>query len=87
MEKDWYSMITIHVIEQDPGDEAQISLDGKLAYKSGNILDAVVAGSYTHVWKEEDDSCGSRDLYYYDNPETVLQFSMYDVRLTLSENP
>ena len=52
-----------------------------------NILDAVVAGSYTHVWKEEDDSCGSRDLYYYDNPETVLQFSMYDVRLTLSENP
>ncbi len=87
LEKDWYSMITIHVIEQDPGDEAQISLDGKLAYKSGNILDAVVAGSYTHVWKEEDDSCGSRDLYYYDNPETVLQFSMYDVRLTLSENP
>lgn len=45
-----------------------------------------IAGTYNHVIKNDDDRCGSIDLYYYDNPEKILQFPGYDLRVTISEN-
>ena len=86
-DKDWYSLISIHVIEQDPGDNTSVSLDVKSTVKSPDGLNTgTITSTYTHVMKDKDDYCGVRDLYYYDNPETVLQFPMFGVKLTLSEN-
>ncbi|MBQ4388662.1 MAG: hypothetical protein II824_01640 [Bacteroidales bacterium] len=53
--------------------------------KSG-IISEIVA-QIKHVILDEDDNCGSRDLYYYDNPEQVLQFPSEGVSITISENP
>ena len=49
-------------------------------------LDTQIQGHYTYNYHDEDDVCGSVDLYYYDNPERVLEFPMEGVTVTLSEH-
>ena len=85
-ETDWYSVISIHIVEQDSGSNITIEFNVKASAKIGDAIEASVAAKLTHTIKDEDDICGSRDLYYYDNPEAVLQFPFEGVTVTLSEN-
>ena len=86
VEKDWYSLISIHMIEQDPGNQIELTLNVKKGIKGPFGINTDAAGTVKHIIQEEDDNCGSRDLYYYDNPEQILQFPLEGVVVTLSEN-
>lgn len=85
-EKDWYSVVTIHMIEQDPGDDMDFSLAAKSSFKLFNIVSVETETKYTHKGRDDDDECGHVDLYYFDNPEMTLQFPNYSVELTISQN-
>lgn len=84
VEKDWYSLMSIHMIEQDPGSEISVNLGVKAGKKDGNGVWAEVVGKYNHIMLDGDDNCGSRDLYYYDNPEQIMQFPLEGVEITIS---
>ena len=86
-EKDWYSLISIHMVEQDPGTQIEVSLNAKKGSKRKSGIISEIVAQIKHVILDEDDNCGSRDLYYYDNPEQVLQFPSEGVSITISENP
>ena len=62
-----------------------MNLDIKYTYKSGDALNTTIQGQYVYHYEDEDDVCGSVDLYYYDNPERVLLFPMEGVEVTLTE--
>lgn len=85
-ETDWYSVISIHIVEQDLGDEITYEFDVKSSTKLFDVIGVNVAARYKGKIKDEDDVCGSRDLYYYDNPGISLQFPSEGVKITLSEN-
>ena len=76
--------MSIHVIEQDPGAEISVNLGVKAGKKDGNGVWAEVVGKYNHIMLDGDDNCGSRDLYYYDNPEQIMQFPLEGVEITIS---
>lgn len=86
VEKDWYSLMSIHMIEQDPGAEVSVKLGVKKGKKDGNGVWAEVTAQYNHIMLDGDDNCGSRDLFYYDNPEQILQFPLEGVEITISGN-
>lgn len=85
-ETDWYSVISIHIVELDSGAEIDLELDVKASTKLFDSIGASTVAKYRQTIKDEDDVCGSRDLYYYDNPERSLQFPSEGVKVTLSEN-
>ena len=87
VDKDWYSLISIHMIEQDPGDQIELSLNAKKGSKRESGIISELVGIIKHVIQDEDDNCGSRDLYYYDNPAQILQFPLEGVSITISETP
>lgn len=74
------------MIEQDPGNQIELTLNVKKGIKGPFGINTDAAGTVKHIIQEEDDNCGSRDLYYYDNPEQILQFPLEGVVVTLSEN-
>ena len=76
VDRDWYSLISIHMIEKDLGSSMEMNLNVKKATKGSNGIIAEVAGILKYIIRDEDDICGSRDLYYYDNPEQVLPFPL-----------
>ena len=79
--------MSIYAVEQDPGDKIEVSLNAKKGSKRKNRIISEIVALIKHVILDEDDNCGSRDLYYYDNPEQVLQFPSEGVSITISENP
>ena len=87
VERDWYSVISIHMIEKDLGSSLETNLNVKKTTKGQNGIVAEIVGILKYIIRDEDDDCGSRDLYYYDNPEQVLQFPLEGVSVTISENP
>ena len=87
VERDWYSLISIHMIEKDLGSSIEINLNVKKGEKGSNGIIADIVGVLKYIIRDEDDVCGSRDLYYYDNPEQILQFPLEGVSVTISQNP
>lgn len=85
-ETDWYSMMTIFINELDGGAGMDMSLDVTTGYEFENDISAQVVGHYTLEMKDEDDVCGSVDMFYYDNPEQVIPFPMEGVVVTISQN-
>lgn len=84
---DWYSMMTIFINEQDSGAAINMSLDVTTGYEFENDISTQVVGHYTFDVKDEDDPCGSVDLFYYDNPEQIIPFQNEGVVVTISQNP
>lgn len=87
-ESGWYDMVSIHMIERDWSLSAgNFNLDVNYSTKLTDDLNVELKGQYVFSERANSDYCGYRELYYYDDPETTLQFNEYDIRLTLSENP
>lgn len=86
VERDWYSVISIHMIEKDSGSNMEMNLNVKKTTKDSNGIITEIAGVIRQIIRDEDDNCGSRDLYYYDNPEQVMPFPLEGVVVTISEN-
>lgn len=79
-------MMTIFINELDGGAGMDMSLDVTTGYEFENDISAQVVGHYTLEMKDEDDVCGSVDMFYYDNPEQVIPFPMEGVVVTISQN-
>lgn len=64
----------------------EMNLNVKKTTKDSNGIITEIAGVIRQIIRDEDDNCGSRDLYYYDNPEQVMPFPLEGVVVTISEN-
>lgn len=82
---DWYKSVLLWLFEDDGGTKITLSGTFSLEAKIMNLLGLSAGIGFSTSVQDDDDNCGSVMLYYFDNPETTLEFPNYGTRLRISE--
>lgn len=87
LENGWLSQIQLWLYESDGGSLESVEVSVPISFTIGNVsIEAGPSISFSFDKEHDDDDCGSVSLFYFDNPEQVLQFPNYGARLTISES-
>ena len=86
--KDWYSSLYLYLYETDGGTNNQsVTINPSIALSVANKINLEFSAvSITFNIGNTDSNMGGNDIYYFQNPEAVLNYD-YGGELTISANP
>lgn len=80
----WYDNLTLSLMEGD-GESIKLKLGVSIPIKLAEIISIEPSASVEFTIKNGGQNCGETSLFYFDNPNRVLNFPNYGAKITISE--
>ena len=80
----WYDNLTFSLIEGD-GDNSKIKISVSIPIKAAEVIKVEPTVSVEFTLTNDGERCGESSLFYFENPNNVLNFPNYGAKITISE--